>query len=74
MGGLLRALNTVVQCNGYRLYKQHASTAVSTVHMHLLYPVCAHGQINQLAKKLLSLFAVPYSRKFWQFGEFFENR
>ena len=44
------------------LCKQHAPTVVSNAHAHLLHPVCARGQINQLAKKLVSLLAVSRER------------
>ena len=59
---LLRALSIRMQCKGYRLCKQHAHIAIhvagSAARAHLLHPVCARGQINQQAKKLVSLLAV----------------
>ena len=42
--------------------EQHAPIVVSNAHAHLLHPVCARGQINQLAKKLVSLLAVSLER------------
>ena len=38
--------------------KQHALITGTAAHVHLLHPVCARGQINQLAKKLVSLLAI----------------
>ena len=46
----------------YRLCKQHAHIAGSVAHAHLVHPVSARGQINQLAKKLVSLLAVSLER------------
>ena len=36
------------------LCKQHTPIAGRNAHAHLLHPVCARGQINQLGKKLVS--------------------
>ena len=44
------------------LCKQHALTASTAAHACLPYPICARGQINQLAKKLVSLLAVCLER------------
>ena len=59
---LLRGLSAVYRIQIMNLCKQHAAIVVSNVHAHLLHPVCAHGQINQLAKKLVSLLAVSLER------------
>ena len=44
------------------LCKQHASIVGSAVHAYLLHSICACGQINQLAKRLVSLLAVSLKR------------
>ena len=44
------------------LCKQHTPKVVSNAHAPLLHPVCTHGQINQLAKKLISLLVVSLER------------
>ena len=44
------------------LCKQHPPIVLSNIHAHLLLPVCARGQNNQLAKKLVSLLAVSLER------------
>ena len=44
------------------LCKQHTPIVVSNAQAPLLHPVCVCGQINQLAKKLVSLLVVSLER------------
>ena len=42
--------------------KQHTLKTGTAAHVHLLHPVCARGQIDQLPKKLISSLAVSLER------------
>ena len=38
--------------------RDHLPQAIRNAHAHVTHPVCARGQVNQLAKKLVTSFAV----------------